>query len=265
MRGEQAEDGAGSRSRGSEDGRAALRAVFVEYRTTRDPRLQDMLVCAHLSLVAKIARRYVRAGVSLDDLVQTGAVGLLKAVKRFDPDHGVAFETYATHFVAGEIRHYLRDGAEPMRTPRWLRKLHGELRATTERLQQELGGTPTLAEIARAMNITEEGVLEITRAYHQGRVASLSDPSGSVELRRELIAHQRYEAFKLPVEDRVVLLEAIDRLAALQRKVVYHLFFLDLSQSETAQRLGVSQRHVSRVLAASLKRLRTILETAALG
>src|SRR2546429_6042 len=121
--------------------------------------------------------------------------------------------------------------------------------------------TPTLAEIAKRMNLTEAGVLEILRAHNQSRVHSMSDLVDHQEVRRDVIAHQRYISFQLPIEDRIILLKAVERLADLQRKVVYYLFYQDLTQSEVASRLGVSQRHVSRVLAAALKRLATLLKT----
>ena len=97
-------------------------AGFREYRRTGDKRLQQELICHYLPLVSKIARRYVRPGAALEDLSQIGTIGLINAVKTFDPERGVKFETYAFHHVAGEIRHFLRDGLEPVRRPRWVRE-----------------------------------------------------------------------------------------------------------------------------------------------
>jgi RNA polymerase sigma-B factor len=238
---------------------------FREFRRTRDKRLYQELVCAYLPLAQKIARRYLRAGVGLEDLVQIGTIGLMNAVRTFDPGRGVKFETYAFHHVAGEIRHYLRDNLEPLRVPRWVRKLHGNLTATVAQLQQELGRTPELPEIATRMNTTEDGILQILRAHNQTRVRSISDLGEDAELRQDAIAHQRYVSLQLPIEDRIVLLQAMDCLAALQRQVVYYLFYQDLTQSEVAKRLGVSQRHVSRLLAAALRRLAGPLRAAGLG
>jgi RNA polymerase sigma-B factor len=228
---------------------------FEEYRRTRNKRLYQEIVCAYLPLAQKIARRYLRAGVSLEDLVQIGTIGLMNAVRTFDPERGVKFETYAFHHVAGEIRHYLRDNLEPLRVPRWVRKLHGDLTSAVASLQQELGRTPTLTEIASRMNMTEGGILEILRAHNQSRVRSISDLGEDPEVRHDMIAHQRLVSLQLPIEDRIVLLQAMDCLASLQRQVVYYLFYQDLTQSEVASRLGVSQRHVSRLLAAALRRL----------
>lgn len=236
---------------------------FRRFRRTADPQLRQELVCHYLPLAKKIARRYVRAGVPLDDLTQIGTIGLMNAVSSFDPGRGVKFEAYAYHHIAGEIRHYLRDAVEQVRAPRWVRKLYGDLTDAVAELRQTLGRTPTLAEIALRMNLTETGVLEILRAHNRSRVHSISDLVERQEVRRDVIAHQRYVSFQLPVEDRIVLLKAVERLADLQRKVVYYLFYQDLTQSEVAKRLGVSQRHVSRVLAAALKRLGTHLRSGA--
>ncbi len=228
---------------------------FREYRRTQDKRLHQELVLAYLPLAQRIARRYLRAGVPLEDLVQIGTIGLINAVRTFDPGRGVKFETYAFHHIAGEIRHYLRDNLEPLRVPRWVRKLHGDLTGAVAGLQQELGRTPTVREIAARMNMSEEGVLQVLQAHNQTRVRSISDLNEDPEVRQDTIAHQRYVSLQLPIEDRIVLLEAMDCLAALQRQVVYYLFYQDLTQSEVAKRLGVSQRHVSRLLAGALRRM----------
>lgn len=243
-----------------QDGDPERLEQFRRYRRTADQQLRQELVCHYLPLAKKIARRYVRAGVPLDDLVQIGTIGLMNAVGSFDPGRGVRFEAYAYHHIAGEIRHYLRDAVEQVRAPRWVRKLYGELTDAVAELRQTLGRTPTLGEIAARMNLSESGVLEILRAHNRSRVHSISDLVDRQEVRRDVIAHQRYVSFQLPVEDRIVLLKAVERLADLQRKVVYYLFYQDLTQSEVAKRLGVSQRHVSRVLAAALKRLSTHLK-----
>ncbi len=254
----------GDRPQGGDAAAAALER-FREYRRTQDRRLHQELVCAYLPLAQKIARRYLRAGVALEDLVQIGTIGLLNAVRTFDPGRGVKFETYAFHHIAGEIRHFLRDNFEPLRVPRWLRKLHSDLSAAVAGLQQELGRTPSLAEIAARMNMAEEGVLEILQAHQQTRVRSISDVNEDQEVRQDAITHQRHVSLQLPIEDRIVLLQTMDCLATLQRQVVYYLFYQDLTQSEVAQRLGVSQRHVSRLLAAALRRLAEPLRAAGIG
>jgi RNA polymerase sigma-B factor len=240
-------------------------ALFHTYRRTQDRALQQSLVLRYLPLVHRIARRYVRPGAPLEDLVQIGSIGLIHAVTTFDPTRGVKFETYAFHHVAGEIRHFLRDGLEAVRAPRWVRKIYADMTAAVDRLQQNLGRTPTVPEIAGAMNMTEDGVREVLDAHSQIRVRSMTDMTEEHDVRPDLIAHQRYVSLQLPIEDRIVLMEAMERLADLQRQVVYYLFYQDLTQSEVAKRLGVSQRHVSRLLAAALRHLAEPLRAAGLG
>jgi RNA polymerase sigma-B factor len=247
------------------DGGEDILALFHTYRRTQDRALQQSLVLRYLPLVHRIARRYVRPGAPLEDLVQIGSIGLIHAVTTFDPTRGVKFETYAFHHVAGEIRHFLRDGLEAVRAPRWVRKIYADLTAAVDRLQQDLGRTPTVPEIALAMNMTEDGVREVLDAHSQIRVRSMTDMTEEHDVRPDLIAHQRYVSLQLPIEDRIVLMEAMERLADLQRQVVYYLFYQDLTQSEVAKRLGVSQRHVSRLLAAALRHLAEPLRAAGLG
>jgi RNA polymerase sigma-B factor len=235
---------------------------FRECRRTGDPQTRQDLVCHYLPLAQRIARRYFRTGVPLDDLTQIGAIGLMNAVDSFDPERGVKFEAYAYHHIAGEIRHYLRDSAQQVRTPRWVRKSYGELTSAAANLRQILGRTPTRAEIAAGMNLSEASVLDILWAYNRARVHSLNDLTEGQEVRSEVAVNQQDLSLPLPVEDRLVLLEAMGCLTDLQRKVVYYLFYEDLTQNEVARRLGISQRHVSRVLTAALKRLSTFLRAA---
>ncbi len=234
--------------------------LFRAYRATGDPVLHARICAAYAPLVERIARMYRASGEPLEDLVQVGYVGLLLAVNRFDPDRGVKFQTYASHLVAGEIRHYLRDQVGVVRRPRWLSRLSRELERTVERLQQETGTLPGVEDIARAMNITPEGVQEILRARAASTPLSLDGPE---EERVRRIRHLRYETFQLPVEDRIAVLQAVERLSELQRKVIYLLFYQDLTETEAARRLRISQRHVSRVMHKALRQMATLLKGAA--
>src|SRR5262249_10451433 len=127
---------------------------FRECRRTGDPQTRQDLVCHYLPLATRFARRYLRTGVPLDDLTQIGAIGLMNAVDSFDPERGVKFEAYAYHHIAGEIRHYLRDSAQQVRAPRWVRKSYGEVTNTAASLRQMLGRTPTVSEIASPMHLS---------------------------------------------------------------------------------------------------------------
>jgi RNA polymerase sigma-B factor len=233
--------------------------AFRRWRRTEDRQTRQDLICYYLPLVRRIARRYVRTGVPLDDLAQIGSIGLMNAVDSFDPERGVKFEAYAYHHIAGEIRHYLRDGAEHVRAPRWVRKSYGEVTNTAASLRQMLGRTPTVAEIAAQMHLSVSGVLDILSAHNRARVHSINDLLEGQEVRPDIVGDLQEPSSTLPVEDRLMLLEALQRLPELQREVVYFLFYRDLTQSDVATRLGISQRHVSRVLTAALKRLAALL------
>ncbi len=234
-------------------------ALFREYRATGNPVLHARICAAYAPLVERIARMYRSSGEPLEDLVQVGYVGLLLAVNRFDPDRGVKFQTYASHLIAGEIRHYLRDQVGVVRRPRWLGKLSRELDRTVERLQREKGKLPTVEEIAQAMNIAPEGVREI---FHARAAQSPLSLDGAREERIRRIRHLRYESFQLPVEDRITVQQAMERLTELQRKVLYLLFYQDLTETEAARRLRISQRHVSRVMHKALRQMAQLLRGA---
>jgi len=160
--------------------------------------------------------------------------------------------------VAGEIRHYLRDHANLIRPPRWLGRVMGQLDQVVHDFWTAHGRSPTVEEIARAMNVRPEGVRSILQARAIHRPLSLEAPA----LRRAL-RHQYYETFRLPIEDRITLLEALERLQEIERKVIYAVFYLDLTETEVGRRLRLSQRQVSRVLTRALQRIAQVLRESA--
>ncbi len=236
--------------------------LFQSYRATRGPELHARLTTLFMPLVHQVARRYARSGIPVDDLHQIGYIGLMHAVTNFDPGRSVKFETYARHLIAGEIRHYLRDQGTTVRRPRWLYEMdHRISRAVTE-LTQRVGRPPTTAEIARATHVSEDEVAEVLQARESLRLVSLDEEregdDGAPIAQRDRIT-TKHAAGSLPVEDRVLISDAIERLSGLQRKVIYYLFYMDLTQTEAARKLGISQKHVSRVMHAALRRLRESL------
>ena len=255
-------NGEGGAGRPGSAGPRDVDGRFRAYRATQDPTLLSALVVDLMPLVPRVVSHYDRAGVPREDLQQLGYVGLMTAASLYDPDRGVPFEQFARHFIAGEIRHFLRDGGSPIRKPRWLYELDGRVRRAVAELAQRLHRPPTLEEIAREINVAEDGVLEVLRAREVVHVESLDAlmemPSGR-PLRREKIVHRRYETFHLPVEDTILLADTIERLSELQRKVIYYLFYMDLTQTEVARRLRISQKHVSRTMHHALARLRHAL------
>lgn len=233
-------------------------ALMAEYVETHSPAIRDRVAVACTPLVRRIAAEFVFSGVPSDDLVQVGYIGLLNAIAAFDPTRGAKFATYASYLVRGEIRHYLRDQRDTIRKPRWLQKLNSQIEQTVGKYVSETGRFPGLDELSQELNIEEEGLLEVLRTREVLRTISLEteDEGGDLRVDRDRIRHRSHISFQLPIEDRVMLIEAMESLNSLQRKVLYYLFYTDLTQMEAAKRIGISQKHVSRVLASALAKLR---------
>jgi len=240
------------------DERAELRQKFADYAAARDPALRDELVAAHLGLAEYLARRFANRGEPLDDLVQVASVGLLKAVDRFDPDRGLEFSTYATPTIVGELKRHFRDKGWAVRVPRRVQELHLRLAKVVNTLGQELGRSPTITEIAQHAEVSEEEVLEAIEAGHAYRFASLDAPSSSADDESGTLASQLGEDDPAmeDIEHRVALSPLLSTLPPRERTILHLRFFEGMTQSEIAARLGISQMHVSRLLARSLAELR---------
>lgn len=236
-----------------EDAAALIRA----YRNTGDRRDIEAIVLMHRGLLAHLAGRHARiSDETYEDLMQVAHVGLLKAVKNYEDAPGSGFATYAYAMVDGEIRHHLRDTAL-VKKPRWSRSLYSKVIEATTRLEADLGRQPELEEIAEEVNISPEGIVELMKLYHDTSVVSL-DGAEEEGVDLSAIRSIHYESFSLPIEDRIVLEQAIESLSEIQRKVVYLFFYKDLTQTEIGKHLGFSQRKVSRLVASSVKSLRTL-------
>ena len=237
-------------------GREDVWALIRAYRQTGDRRAIETIVTMHRDLLAHLAARH--AGISHEsheDLMQVAHVGLMKAVKNYEDGSGAAFATYAYCVVDGEIRHHLRDTAL-VKKPRWSRSLYFKVTAAATRLEEELGRRPELQEIAARVNVSSDGIVELMKLYGDTSVVSIdSIEEDGVDL--SAIRSIHHESFSLPIEDRIMLEQAIESLTEVQRKVVYLFFYMDLTQTEIGKHLGLSQRKVSRVVASSVKSLRT--------
>jgi RNA polymerase sigma-B factor len=248
--------------RGSPGPAQDLRALIISYRQDPSPERQAELAGRLLPLVGQVAQRYAGLGTPLDDLVQVGSIGLLNAIANFDVDRGVRFETYARHLIAGEIRHYLRDQGSVVRRPRWFHELDHRVRQTATILTQRLGRFPLVPEIAEELGIPVQWVLQAARTRESFRFMSLDevreDGDGTPVTPYDRLSGEQLSG-QISSEDRVLLADAVDRLSAMQRKVIYCLFYLDLTQTEAAQHLGISQKHVSRMMHAAVRRLREAL------
>ena len=238
-------------------GRAQASAPVRAYRPTGDRRTLERIVEEHQGLLAQLAGRHARiSGEACEDLMQVAHVGLIKAVRNYDGVRGAEFATYAYAVVEGEIRHHLRDTAL-VKKPRWSRSLYSKVTTAAIRLEAELGRAPELEEIASKVNVSSEGIVELMKLYQDTSVVSLDGAwEDGVDL--TAIKSVRQESFSLPIEDRIMLEQAIESLTEVQQKVVYLFFYKDLTQTEIGKRLGFSQRKVSRVVASSVKAMRTL-------
>jgi RNA polymerase sigma-B factor len=233
--------------------------LFRELRENEDPQIRNKLIESHLGLVEYLARRFSGRGEPLDDLVQVATIGLVKAVDRFDPDRNVEFSTYATPTIVGELKRHFRDKGWAVRVPRRLQELNLRLGPVISKLSQELQHSPTVAEIAKAAEATEDEVLEALDSAHAYSLISLD--AGATD--EGLSYHEQIgdvdEALEA-LEDRVSVAPLLRQLPPRERQMLHLRFFKGLTQSEIAENLGISQMHVSRLLARTLATLRAGLE-----
>ena len=227
---------------------------WVEFAATRDEKLRDELVTKHIGLARRLAHRFANRGEPYDDLVQVGSIALIKAVDRFDPDRGVEFTTYATGTVIGELKRHFRDRGWAVRAPRRIQELYLELGHTIDALSQELGRPPTVAELAESIGVSQDAVLEAIEAGQGYRSSSIDAPGQRDETLADRLGSD--DAGVTTVDERSVLAPALAALPERQQEVVRLRFIDGLTQSEIASWVGISQMHVSRLLAQSLARIR---------
>ncbi|MDZ5620861.1 RNA polymerase sigma factor SigF [Nocardioides sp. HM23] len=243
---------------------ARLFAVF------RDPDVSDAdrdgareaLVHLHLALVEHCARRFRNRGEPFEDLVQVGTIGLIKSVDRFDTDRGVEFSTYATPTIIGEIKRYFRDKGWAIRVPRRLQELRMQISASTAELTQSLGRSPTPREIAEAIGCSVEEIVEGMESSNAYATLSLdatddSDDGGGQSMLDAIgIDDDALEQ----VEIRESVKPLLESLPPREKKILLLRFFKNMTQSQIAAEIGVSQMHVSRLLTRTLDQLRESLE-----
>lgn len=249
--------------RGEPSSPAGSNALLCEYQLSHAPHLLDQIVQANDGLLHHVLKRFANSGETYDDMYQVARLGLIKAVQRFDPRRGTAFSTYAVAIVDGEVRHHLRD-CLLVREPRWARSLYARIQEAQDTFYKKRGCFPTIAELAAAVNVQEEGVLEIIRYYGAISLHSLDEPfaeAGETEIDRTMVRSLRQEPFSLPIEERIMVHQALQTLSDLHRRIIYGLFFRDLSQQQVANEEGLSQRTVSREQTKALSRLKSVLGT----
>jgi RNA polymerase sigma-B factor len=222
-----------------------------------EPGARDALVEHYLPMAESLARRYQHSGQALDDLVQVASIGLLKAIDRFDSDRGVNFESYAIPTILGELKRYHRDQGWSVRMPRRLQELTLQIKDAVPILAQELGRSPSIAEIAGHAQLTEEEVLEAMDAQDAYASISLDAPvdeesEGSTLVDRIATIDGDFDI----AEDWAEFEPHLRALPERERQIIVLRFFRDWTQSQIAEELGISQMHVSRLVSQSLERLR---------
>ncbi len=231
-----------------------VRGLHEEYSATRDARLRAMLVDRYQGLARSLANRRSKSADDRDDLVQVAMLGLLKAVDRFDPAVGVQFTTYAWATVDGELKRHLRDHAWALGVPRSLQESYLRVAAALDELSNALGRSPSLNEVGHAVGMPLDQVIEAIEVRQAGRPASLDSPGDDDEGRHVELGDE--DPLLAGVERRSLLSPLLDRLSARERQILAYRFEDDLTQSEIARRLGISQMQVSRLLVQILAALR---------
>jgi RNA polymerase sigma-B factor len=245
--------------------RTVARELFVRLASLPDgnpdrPAVRDALVEMHLPLVEHLARRFRNRGEPLDDLVQVATIGLIKSVDRFDPERGVEFSTYATPTIVGEIKRHFRDKGWAVRVPRRLQELRLALTTATSELSQRNGRSPTVHELAEHLRLSEEEVLEGLESANAYSTLSLDVPEAGDDEAPAVADSLGAEDEALEgVEYRESLKPLLERLPPREKKILLLRFFGNMTQSQIAEEVGISQMHVSRLLARTLAQLRESL------
>jgi RNA polymerase sigma-B factor len=244
---------------GDESAVNRVQGWFREYAETRDPTVREQIIVSYLGLADRLAERYRGSrGASPEDLRQTARVGLVAAVDRYDPDYGNPFVPYAVACVVGEIKRYLRDTSWRVHVSRPVKERSLRLCKALDELPHTLGHSPTIAELAAHLGISEDEAMEAIEVAHTRSEVSLDQrvgEDGDTSLGDRLPAAAPREE----LEDLLLLPGLVDGLPEPEREIVVLRFFHDLDQYDIAARVGCSQMHVSRLLRRALGRLRNQL------
>jgi RNA polymerase sigma-B factor len=239
--------------------REEMRELFVAYGRTHDRALRDRLAEAHLGLATHLAKRFDHRGEPLEDLIQVASLGLLKAIDRYEPDRGAEFSTFAVPTIAGELKRHFRDRAWTLRVPRRAQELHLEIAAVVGPLTHALQRSPTIDELAERVGVAAEDVVQALEVGNAYRSDSLDAPTlGGAGEGTSLVSTRMGEEDAM-LEDLIERSEVswlLDTLPERERTIIRLRFYGGLTQSEIAERVGISQMQVSRLLTRTLARLR---------
>jgi RNA polymerase sigma-B factor len=234
--------------------------LFLRYQRDCDLHARRELIERYMPLARSLARRYERRGESPDDLLQVASLGLVKAIDRFEPDRGLSFSSFGVPTMLGELRRHFRDSGWALHVPREMQERVLKVNAAVERLSGELGRSPSPAQVADELNLPVEEVLDAIVAYGAYATASLESPLRSDDGESQTVADtigEQDEDFEL-IEGRVSIGPALEALPERHRRILHMRFVEDLTQIEIAQRIGVSQMQVSRLIRQALERARAV-------
>lgn len=233
------------------------RELFRRFKEEGDMDAREKLVMSHLNLVRFIANKFKNRGEPIDDLIQVGYLGLIKAIDRFDPSRGLEFTTFATPTIMGEIKRHFRDKGWSVRVPRRLQELSAKVNQATDTLTSQLQRSPTIAEIADYLDATVDEVLEAMESSSAYSSVSLEAPSGADDDDTPSVI-DRYATEDSDLaftDDRIIIEEALASFSPRERDVIEMRFLKGMTQIEIAEKLGISQVQVSRLLRRTLKKI----------
>ncbi len=240
------------------------RELFRRYKDEGDEEAREQLVMSHLNLVRFLASKFKNRGEPLDDLIQVGTIGLIKAIDRFEPERGLEFTTFATPTVMGEIRRHFRDKGWSVRVPRRLQELSSKVIQVTDDLTKQLQRSPSIEEVANALDTTVDEVLEAMESSSAYSAVPLEGGGSSAdEDTPSIIDHYATEDRDLASsDDRMILDDAIKDFSPREQEIIHMRFTDELTQVEIANRLGISQVQVSRLLRKTLKKIQEKIDPA---
>ena len=241
-------------------GEDELRERFRSLRAEPSQALRSELINEFTGLAAYFARRYDRRGVPREDLHQVAMLGLLNAVDRFDPEMETRFVSFAGRTIDGEIKRFFRDRTWSVRMPRRLQELHLRVRRASEELSHTLGRPPTVSELAEHIGVDIDEVLSALDAGNAYRADSLDRPAPGEEDRRSDLAALDGDAGFVAIEQRSLVQDLLSSLPERERRILELRFFDELSQTDIAARMGISQMHVSRLLRRAVEQVRQRME-----
>ena len=238
--------------------------LFKLYKETGDEQAREQLVLAHLNLARFLASKFKNRGESLDDLVQVATIGLIKAIDRFDISRGLEFTTFATPTIMGEIKRHFRDKGWSVRVPRRLQELSAKVTQVSDKLTEKLQRSPSVDEIAQALGVSVDEVLEAMESAHAYTSVSLDVPQGddddgtqsSTVIDKYALVDEDLESS----DDRIVLEQAIKDFSEREQQIIRMRFLEGFTQVEIAQKLQISQVQVSRLLRKTLQKFQEKLD-----